>query len=159
MKMYDVVRYYLVPPLFVLLFTGLTQVLATWGNPHRSVSLLTQVLATWGNPHRSVTPSPAPPPPIHLRKSVNYLGSMLGPVSPPSPPHPQASPWLPIRKFHISLSRARICKHLRGPGIDSTPAFVALLADTKTPICRTGLPGYKYICWRNRFIETDSWAP
>ena len=98
MKMYDVVRYYLVPPLFVLLFTGLTQVLATWGNPHRSVCHLTQVLATWGNPHRSVTPPP-PPTPIHLRKSVNYLGSMLGPVSPPSP-HPQASSWLPIRKFH-----------------------------------------------------------
>jgi hypothetical protein len=56
--MYDVVRYYLVPPLFVLLFTGLTQVLATWGNPHRSVSHLTQVLATWGNPQQVSHPPP-----------------------------------------------------------------------------------------------------
>jgi hypothetical protein len=89
--MYNVVRYYLVPPLFVLLFTGLTQVLATWGNPHRSVCHLTQVLATWGNPHRSVTPPPHPLP-NSPEKKRKLFGVNARPVSPP--------PSLPTPKRH-----------------------------------------------------------
>ncbi len=33
MSVYDIVRYHLVPPLFLVVFTGLTQVLVTLGNP------------------------------------------------------------------------------------------------------------------------------
>jgi hypothetical protein len=42
--------------------------------------------------------------------------------------------------------RARICKHLRSPGIDSkdsiSQAYVAWRAGYDNPICRSGPPGY-----------------
>ena len=41
---------------------------------------------------------------------------------------------------------------LRRPGIDSQPG-----GPVRNPICRTGPPGY--ICWRNRFLGIDFWAP
>jgi hypothetical protein len=42
--------------------------------------------------------------------------------------------------------RARICKHLRSPGIDSV-SLCSLVGQYDNPICRTGPPGY--IGWRN----------
>jgi hypothetical protein len=133
--MYDVVRYYLVPPLFVLLFTGLTQVLATWGNPHRSVT----------SPH-------PPPPPNSPEKKRKLFGVNARAGQPPLPPPPSVI-LVTNSEIPLSWSRARIFKHLRGAGIDSV-GLCCFASRYENPIYRTGLPGY--IGWRNRFLGIDS---
>jgi len=54
--MYDLVRYYIIPPIFLVFFTGVTQVLVSLGNPYRLVFFtgVTQVLVSLGNPYRLV---------------------------------------------------------------------------------------------------------
>ncbi len=58
--------------------------------------------------------------------------------------------------------RARICKRLRSPKIDSKesipPAFVAWRAGTIS-LFVVAARHASYLGWRNRFLGIDSWAP
>jgi hypothetical protein len=59
---------------------------------------------------------------------------------------------LPLKNLRLKwvgeTPRARICKRLRRPGIDSKESICS--------ICSSGPPDY--IAWRNRFLGIDSWA-